>query len=116
MQLEELLESSPRIRPVVNQIEVHHFNRRQNVVTFCAENHTTIQAYSPLVRAQRMSNPILQALAQKLYCTPAQILVRWSLQQGFIALPKSITRERLSKMLELIAFILVTIYEVDGKS
>ena len=51
-----------------------------------------------------MKDPTLKALAEKLSCTPAQILVRWSLQRGYITLPKSITKTRISENMEIAHF------------
>ncbi|MCJ1430135.1 hypothetical protein MMC29_008050 [Sticta canariensis] len=93
--LQELLDSKPRILPVVNQIEVHPFNTRTNITSFCNQHGIIIQAYAPLVRALRMEHPTIASLAHKYSCGPAQLLVRWSLQHGFVPLPKSITKERI---------------------
>ncbi|KAL7268325.1 hypothetical protein RUND412_009057 [Rhizina undulata] len=93
--LKELLGSEPRIKPVVNQIEVHPFNTQIEIVNFCRENSITIEAYAPLVRAMRFSHPTIKSLAKKYDCTPAQLLVRWSLQKGFMTLPKSVKKDRI---------------------
>ena len=95
LQLVELLESNPRHRPTVNQIEVHPFNTRTEITRFCQANDIVVEAYAPLVRAWRMEHPLIKSLSSKYGCTPAQLLVRWSLQHGFVPLPKSVTAERI---------------------
>ncbi|KAL8707941.1 MAG: hypothetical protein Q9220_007084 [cf. Caloplaca sp. 1 TL-2023] len=93
--LQELLASKPRIAPAVNQIEVHPFNTRADLTAFCEEHDIIVEAYAPLVRALRMKHPTITSLSGKYKCTPAQLLVRWSLQHGYVPLPKSVTKERI---------------------
>jgi diketogulonate reductase-like aldo/keto reductase len=93
--LQELLASNPRVRPAVNQIEVHPFNTRSEITSFCQKNGIVVEAYAPLARAYRMGHPTIVSLSQKYGCTPAQLLVRWSLQHGYVPLPKSVSKERI---------------------
>ena len=93
--IEELLASNPRIKPVINQIEVHPFNTQNSIRETCARHDIAIEAYAPLARAKRMRHPKILALAKQYGCTPAQVFVRWSLQHDFITLPKSARKERL---------------------
>lgn len=71
----------------------------QPIVEYCRREQIQIQAYCPLVRgeARRMSDPVLTALSERLGRTPAQVLVRWSLQHGFVPLPKSDTPARITE-------------------
>lgn len=93
--LQELLDSKPRIIPAVNQIEVHPFNTRTDITSFCQSNEIVVEAYAPLARALRMKHPKIVALSEKYSCSPAQLLVKWSLQHGYVPLPKSVTKERI---------------------
>lgn len=95
MQLEELLASKPRILPAVNQVEVHPFNTRTDITAYCKEHDIVVEAYAPLVRALRMKHPKIVELSKKYKCTPGQLLVRWSLQKGYVPLPKSVKKERI---------------------
>lgn len=94
-QLQELLTSKPAVPPCVNQVEVHPWNTRKDITSFCREHDIVIEAYAPLARALRMKHPQILALARKYHCTPAQLLVRWSLQHGYVPLPKSARQERI---------------------
>ena len=94
-QLQELLDSKPKIHPAVNQMEVHPFNTQLKIVTFCKQHDILIEAYAPLARAMRKDHPVIQELARKYGCSWAQLMVRWSLQHGYICLPKSVKRERI---------------------
>lgn len=93
--LEELIASEPETLPAVNQIEVHPFNTRTSITEFCQNNGILVEAYAPLARAMRMKHPTIAKLSKKYQCTPAQLMVRWSMQHGFIPLPKSVSKERI---------------------
>jgi len=93
--LEELFASKPRIKPAVNQIEVHPFNTRTNLTQYCQQHDVVVEAYAPLARALRMKHPTIVELAKKYGCTSGQLMVRWSLQHGFVPLPKSVRKERI---------------------
>ena len=76
-------------------MEVHPFNTQLEIVDFCKQHDILIEAYAPLARAMRKDHPVIQELAGKYGCSWAQLMVRWSLQQGYICLPKSVKRERI---------------------
>jgi diketogulonate reductase-like aldo/keto reductase len=69
-QLQELLDSNPRIAPAVNQIELHPFNTRTDIASFCQQNNIVVEAYAPLVRALKMKHPKIVSLSKKYSCTP----------------------------------------------
>lgn len=54
-----------------------------------------VQAYAPLARALRAKHPTVLDMSRKYECTWAQLMVRWSLQHGYVPLPKSVTRDRI---------------------
>lgn len=64
----------------VNQVELHPWLARPDIVKWCNDRGVLLEAYSPLARAQRMNDPLLKPLCRRHGKTPAQILVRWSLQ------------------------------------
>ncbi|KAF2431863.1 Aldo/keto reductase [Tothia fuscella] len=102
--LQELIDSKPQVMPAVNQIEVHPFNTRTEICKFCQENGIVIEAYAPLVRALKMKHPTISSLASKYSCTPGQLLVRWSLQHGYVPLPKSVNKKRISENADIGGF------------
>lgn len=79
----------------IGQWEIHPFCPRRDIVEWCSRRGIAVQAYSPLVRGLRWGEPTLKKLAEKYAKSEAQILIRWSLQKGFIPLPKSVTPERI---------------------
>ena len=101
--LKELLENFD-IVPAVNQVEFHPFLYQQNLLQFCEKNRVQVEAYSPLTRGKRLTHPKLSKIAKKYDKTSAQILIRWSLQHGLIAIPKSIHEERIRENCEVFDF------------
>lgn len=93
--MEELLATKPRILPAVNQVEVHPFNTRAEITSFCQAHNIVVEAYAPLARALRMKHPTIASLSQKYSVTPAQLMIRWSLQHGYVPLPKSVSKSRI---------------------
>ncbi|TKX18639.1 aldo/keto reductase-like protein 5 [Elsinoe australis] len=93
--LKELMDAKPKILPAVNQVEVHPFNTRTEITSFCQENGIMVEAYAPLARALRMKHPTIAQLSKKYGCTPGQLMVRWSCQHGFVPLPKSVKQQRI---------------------
>jgi len=79
----------------VNQVELHPWLARPDIVSWCQDHGVVVEAYSPLVRSTRMEEPVLVSLAKKHGKTAAQILLRWGLQKGFVILPKSVTHSRI---------------------
>ncbi|KAG9306700.1 hypothetical protein G9A89_004247 [Geosiphon pyriformis] len=93
--LKELLSSKPKIKPAVNQIEIHPWLNREDLVAFCKDEGIVIEAYSPLTKGKKLNDLKLGELAKKYNKSPAQILIRWSLQRGYVVLPKSTKKERI---------------------
>jgi len=92
--LQELL-AVARHRPVVNQIELSPYNTRKELVQFCRDQQIYPEAYSPLTCAARLEDPKLVTMAGKYGVSAAQLLIRWSLQKGYISIPKSTKEERI---------------------
>lgn len=64
----------------VNQIELHPWLARRDIVSWCRERGVILEAYCPIVRATKAEDPLLLSLAKKHNKTTSQILLRWSLQ------------------------------------
>ncbi|VUC33542.1 unnamed protein product [Clonostachys rosea] len=87
--LEQMKEYASIWPPHVNQIELHPWCQQRQLVEYCQDNDIIIQAYSPLATGTRLSDPNLNTIATKHGKTPAQVLIRYSLQKGWIPLPKT---------------------------
>ncbi|PYH40940.1 aldo/keto reductase family protein [Aspergillus saccharolyticus JOP 1030-1] len=88
----------------VAQYEIHPWCAREDIVAWLKKRDIVVEAYSPLVQAKRMNEPMLQSLAKKYKKSPAQILVRWSLQKGYVPLPKSVTDFRIKENTQVFDF------------
>jgi len=89
--------------PSVNQIELHPLCQQKPIVEYCKANSIVVQAYCPIIRGQ-MDNEVITKIASKHNRDPAQILLRWSLQKGYVPLPKSATPSRIHSNTKLYDF------------
>lgn len=94
--LEELIPRASHL-PDVNQIELSPFLQRTDTVALCAQHGIVVEAYSPLTRGKRLAHPVIRAIATELGRSPAQVLLRWGIQHGFVVLPKSVREERIAE-------------------
>lgn len=94
--LEELLDRA-RVVPAVNQIELSPFLQRASTCALCRARGIAIEAYSPLTHGKRLGHPIVVEVATRARRSPAQVLLRWGIQEGLIVLPKSVHRERIEE-------------------
>lgn len=105
--LTELL-GHARIPPAVNQIELHPFNfrTRRDVVDLCEKEKIVLEAYSPLTKARRLNDAVVVRAAREYGKSPAQILIRYGVEKGWVTLPKSSNRERIRENAEIFDFAL----------
>ena len=82
------------VRPAVNQLQLNPFAYRRALVAACRERGIAVEAYSPLTRGRDLADPVIARVAQRIGRTPAQVMLRWGLERGFVVLPKSDHRER----------------------
>ncbi|KAI9041206.1 aldo/keto reductase family protein [Aspergillus affinis] len=94
-ELEEYINSGVGGQISVGQYEIHPWCTREDIVAWLKKRNVVVEAYSPLVQATRMKESILQRLVRKHNKSGAQILIRWSLQKGYVPLPKSVTDSRI---------------------
>ncbi|PWW78050.1 Aldo/keto reductase [Tuber magnatum] len=101
--LEEIKGYSSTI-PAVNQVELHPWLQQSEIVDYCFKEGIVVEAYTPLVRTQKNDDPDVVSIAEAHSVTPAQVLVRWSLQRGFVPLPKSYNPERIKSNADVYKF------------
>ncbi|KAJ3503378.1 hypothetical protein NMY22_g18267 [Coprinellus aureogranulatus] len=97
------IEAAGYEKPSVNQIELHPLCQQKDIVAYCKEHGIVVEAYCPIIRGE-MDKPAIQELAKKYQRDPAQILLRWSLQKGYVPLPKSATPSRIHSNAKLYNF------------
>ena len=95
--IEHLVEIEAKfgILPAVNQVEFHPYYYQKELLDYCNSKNIIIEAYSPLAHAKRLDEPKLGAISEELGKTPAQVLIRWSIQRGMVVLPKSVNKSRI---------------------
>lgn len=118
--LDALLETA-KIKPVVNQIYLNPSDQQEELVTYNDKHGILTQAYSPLGTGSIFEIEELQTLADKYKKTIAQLVLRWSLQRGFLPLPKSVTESRIIENSLLFDFEISpedmeTINQLQGKA
>ena len=101
--LEPLLEVAT-VKPMVNQVLLAPGCSQEDLVAFCRQNEMILEAYSPLGTGSIFDNQTAQDLANKYNKTVAQIALRWSLQKGFLPLPKSATPKNILSNLAIFDF------------
>ncbi len=101
--LEPLLEVAT-VKPMVNQVLLAPGCSQEELVAFCRQNEMILEAYSPLGTGSIFDNQTAQDLANKYNKTVAQIALRWSLQKGFLPLPKSATPKNILQNLAIFDF------------
>lgn len=86
--LENLL-ADCRIKPMVNQILLHISNTPLELVDFCKEQGILVEAYSPIAHGEALKNPAITEMARKYGVSAAQLCIRYAIQLGAVALPKT---------------------------
>ncbi len=107
----ESLIGAARVKPEVNQIELHPYLQQLSMLDFCRQAGVLITAYSPLGSQDRpdeikaeaepilLEDPTLAAIAERHGATPAQVLISWSMQRGIAVIPKSVNPARMKQNL-----------------
>ena len=98
------LDTYSEIVPAVNQVEFSPYLYLKDLLEMCQSKYIQLQAYTPLVRGERMKDAKLVALAEKYDKTPAQIILRWALQHGVSTIPKSASQHRLKENFDVFDF------------
>ena len=97
-----------KIQPQINQIERHPHYQRAEELALMGELNVQPEAWAPFAEGLKgmFTEPVLQEIAQKHSRTPAQVILRWNVQQGVIVIPKSVHRERMEENLAIWDFTL----------
>jgi 2,5-diketo-D-gluconate reductase B len=91
---------------VCNQIEAHPFLDQSKVIAACARHGMAVVAYSPIARGRANSDPVLVRVGRAHGKTPAQVCLRWLVQQNIAVIPRTSRLERLSENLAIFDFAL----------
>ncbi|RKP47335.1 aldo/keto reductase [Cohnella endophytica] len=100
--LEDLM-GTCRIKPMVNQVELHPLHTQKKLFAFCRKEGIQLESWRPLMQG-RLDLPLIQELAAKYGKTAAQIVLRWHLQLGIVTIPKSVREARILENADLFDF------------
>ena len=104
-ELDELIAVAD-VAPTVDQVQFSPFEYRRRLLEACEERGVVIEAYSPLGTGRHLGDRTVAEIADRLGRTPAQVLIRWSVQRQLVVLPKSTHRERIAQNAEVFDFTL----------
>lgn len=105
------------IPPVLNQVECHPYLAQNELKEFCAKHDIFVEAWSPLDQGgEVLKDETIQKIAEAKGKSPAQIVLRWHLQNNTIVIPKSVTPSRIEENFDVFDFELTEaeINEIDG--
>jgi len=92
------------VTPAVNQIELHPLLNQSELRAANAAHNVVTEAYSPLAVGRLLDNPTVASVAAEYSRTPAQVLIRWSLQLGNVVIPRSAKPERIADNIDVFDF------------
>ena len=98
--------ASANFAPVVDQIEYHPGLLQEETIEMCRNNGILVEAWSPLGRGRLLDNPIIAGIASSHGKTPAQVILRWVIQNGVLPLVKSVHAGRIRENLQIFDFSL----------
>ncbi len=90
--------------PVINQIELHPDFQQRETRAFHEKHKIATQSWSPLGQGKLLGHPVIAEIAQKLGRTPAQVIIRWHIQNGLVVIPKSVTPSRIVENFKVFDF------------
>ncbi|WP_217506407.1 aldo/keto reductase [Paenibacillus xylanilyticus] len=113
--LEDLM-TDATIKPAVNQVELHPLLIQSELRDYCSKHQIQIEAWSPLGQGNLLEHPLLNEIAAKYGKSPAQVILRWDLQNGIVTIPKSVTPQRIRENADLYDFELTAdeVEQING--
>ncbi|MBI5794604.1 aldo/keto reductase [Candidatus Uhrbacteria bacterium] len=100
----EEMKTYAQTQPAVNQIELHPFWYRRELMEYCHAHDIVVEGYSPLSRAKKLMDPRVTTIAATYGKSNAQILLRWGLQHGNVVIPKSVHKDRIAENITVFDF------------
>ena len=101
--IEELLQEAS-IKPVINQIECHPYLTQKELRAYLEAQKIVAQSWSPLMNGQILEDEVVKEIANELGKTPAQVIIRWNIDENIVVIPKSVTPSRIEENLNVFDF------------
>lgn len=100
----KVLEETQTIMPMINQIRLAPGDTNKETIDYAHDHNIQLEAYSPLGTGAIFAEPTMVEIAERVGRTVAQVTLRWSLQNGFLPLPKSVHADRIEENTHLFDF------------
>lgn len=112
----EELRVGASVVPMVNQVEFHPYLQQPALQAFCRKHGIRLEAWSPIMKGEAATEPTLAAIGRKYGKNGAQVALRWILQKGVVAIPKSVKQERIVSNAAVFDFELTAdeMRQIDG--
>ncbi|PPK95408.1 diketogulonate reductase-like aldo/keto reductase [Kineococcus xinjiangensis] len=99
------LAAETEVVPAVNQVELHPYLQQRELRAACDRRQTVLEAWSPLASGgDVLRDPVIAAIAEAHGRSPAQVVLRWHVEQGHLVIPKSVTPERIAANIDVFDF------------
>ena len=102
----ETIKAHSEIQPVINQVEFHPYFSQETLRNYLKEEGIQMQSWSPLMNAEILSDQTVNEIANAIGKSPAQVVIRWNIDNGVITIPKSVTPSRIEENLNVFDFSL----------
>ena len=100
----ERLRAEAEVVPAVNQIELHPYFQNREARAYGEEHGIATESWSPIAQGKVLDDETINEIAERLDRSPAQVVLRWHVENGLIVFPKSVTPERIRENLDLFDF------------
>lgn len=102
----EVLKSQTSIKPVINQVEFHPYFTQQELRTYLDTESIYMESWSPLMNAEILTDETINAIAEEIGKSPAQVVIRWNIEHDVVTIPKSVTPHRIEDNINIFDFSL----------
>lgn len=92
------------VAPYINQVELHPLFQQKELKAFHAKHGILTEAWSPLAQGNLLKDETVALMARKHQKSPAQIILRWHMENGHVAIPKSVHPERIKENISIFDF------------
>ncbi|WP_147630063.1 aldo/keto reductase [Staphylococcus xylosus] len=102
----EALLAQVSIKPVINQVEFHPYLLQSSLNRYLEVQNIHMESWSPLMNAQILEDETVNAVANEVGKSPAQVIIRWNVEHGVVVIPKSVTPPRIEENINVFDFAL----------
>lgn len=102
----EALKNQTSIKPVINQVEFHPYFTQESLRNYLATTDIHMESWSPLMNAEILTDETINAIAEEVGKSAAQVVIRWNIEHGVVTIPKSVTPHRIEENINVFDFSL----------